>query len=67
MRTVRTLEANWLRIKRASVGTEDREMSHVLSVTGQEGFTMLLRMECNFKLMNFFILWNFPFNIYGPL
>jgi hypothetical protein len=29
-----------------------REMSHVLSVTGWEGFTMLLRMERNLKLMN---------------
>jgi hypothetical protein len=34
------------------MGTEDKEMSHVLSVMGQEGFTMLLRMERNLKLMN---------------
>jgi hypothetical protein len=29
-----------------------REMSRVLSVTGRAGFTMLLRMERNLKLMN---------------
>jgi hypothetical protein len=46
------LEANLMLVKRASVGTEDREVSHVLSVTGWEGFTMLLRMERNLKLTN---------------
>jgi hypothetical protein len=47
-----TLLYFWMRVKRASVGTEDREMSHVLSGTGWAGFTMLLRMERNLKLMN---------------
>jgi hypothetical protein len=29
-----------------------REMSHVPSMMGREGFTMLLKMEHNLKLMN---------------
>jgi hypothetical protein len=51
-----TLLYLWMRVKRANVGTEDREMSHVLSVKGRAGFTMLLRMEHNLKLMNLLFL-----------
>jgi hypothetical protein len=39
-------------------------MSHVLSVTGREGFTLLLRMERNLKRINHLFL-EFSFLIFS--